>query len=91
MLKLEHALVSSAAPDMPTGSRVRTLINLAHSLGIAVIAEGIETSLQRDHMHALGCDYAQGSLFSHPLDAQAAEALLQATRDETCKQRMVGQ
>ena len=42
---------------------------LAHALGINVIAEGVETKEQLAHLDKLQCEYAQGYLFSKPLDA----------------------
>ncbi len=49
---------------------IKAIINLAHSLGLDVIAEGIETESQRDLLKSLGCEYGQGYLFSYPLDSQ---------------------
>jgi len=55
---------------------VGAIIDLAHGLGMAVVAEGIETVTQRDALRQLGCDYGQGFLFSRPVSADAAFALL---------------
>ncbi|HEY9863793.1 MAG TPA: EAL domain-containing protein, partial [Candidatus Obscuribacterales bacterium] len=46
----------------------KTIINLAHSLGLKVVAEGIETSKQVEIFQQLGCDFGQGYLFSPPLN-----------------------
>lgn len=51
---------------------------LAHSLGMNVTAEGVETRHQLDRLRNLGCDFAQGYLFSRPIDSQSAEAMLTA-------------
>lgn len=48
---------------------VKAIINLAHSLGLDVIAEGIETQAQLKILKSLGCEYGQGYLFAHPLDS----------------------
>ncbi len=55
---------------------VRTIIDLGHNLGLDVIAEGIETEEQLQILESLNCNYGQGYLFSKPLTAQDAEALL---------------
>ena len=55
---------------------VRTIKTLAGNLGLEVIAEGVETLDQLRHLSALGCEYGQGYLFSKPVDAEAAEALI---------------
>lgn len=53
---------------------VRTIVALARSLGVRVVAEGVETHEQLAALRALGCDFAQGYLISPPLSADAFEA-----------------
>ncbi len=60
---------------------VRTIITLARNLGLAVIAEGVETTQQYLQLRALDCAYVQGFLFSPPLGAEGATRLLEAQRD----------
>ncbi|MCC0179320.1 EAL domain-containing protein [Waterburya agarophytonicola K14] len=48
---------------------IKAIVNLAHSLGLDVIAEGIETETQRDILKELGCEYGQGYLFAYPLNS----------------------
>ncbi|MBW4496320.1 MAG: EAL domain-containing protein [Oscillatoria princeps RMCB-10] len=55
---------------------VRTCVALAHNLGMNVVAEGVETAEQLAQLRDLGCEYGQGYLFSKPVDAEAAEALI---------------
>ena len=55
---------------------VRSTVALAHSLGLPVIAEGIESPDQLRHLRELGCEYGQGYLFSPALDAPGARSLL---------------
>jgi EAL domain-containing protein (putative c-di-GMP-specific phosphodiesterase class I) len=57
---------------------VRTIMNLAHNLRMSVVAEGVETEPQATLLRELGCEYAQGFLFSKAVDARAAAALLGA-------------
>jgi EAL domain-containing protein (putative c-di-GMP-specific phosphodiesterase class I) len=49
---------------------------MAHKLGLSVIAEGVETTLQRDLLIKIGCDYLQGYLFSKPIPKLEFEVLL---------------
>lgn len=46
---------------------VKVIINLAHSLGLEVVAEGVETSQELDMLRQFGCDQVQGYLISHAL------------------------
>jgi diguanylate cyclase (GGDEF)-like protein len=55
---------------------VMAIVNLAHNLGLDVIAEGIETETQLNLLRNLGCQYGQGYLFSEPLERQAITELL---------------
>ena len=55
---------------------VRSTIALAHSLGLHVIAEGVESVAQLERLRTLGCEYGQGFLFARPLDVDQIRALL---------------
>jgi len=55
---------------------VRSIVDLARSLGLEVIAEGVETVAQRERLIAFGCELGQGDLFAKPLEPAAASALL---------------
>ena len=57
------------------GNVVQALVGLAHSLGMSVVAEGVETPAQRDELRAAGCELGQGYYFSRPLPAGGVEAL----------------
>ncbi|MBG0789358.1 MAG: EAL domain-containing protein [Desulfovibrionaceae bacterium] len=55
---------------------VRAIVNMAHSLRLRVVAEGIETERQRDLLYSLQCDYGQGYLYSKPLPQAEAESFV---------------
>jgi diguanylate cyclase (GGDEF)-like protein/PAS domain S-box-containing protein len=57
---------------------VKTIVDLAHNLGMRVVAEGVETTVQRETLSRLGCEYCQGFLFARPAPADEMEALLAA-------------
>ena len=55
---------------------MRAVVGLAHSLGMSVVAEGVETEQQLAALRDLDCEYAQGYLLARPLDPVAAGQLL---------------
>ena len=57
---------------------LRSIISLAHDLGMEVVAEGAETDSDAVELYQLGCEYAQGFHFGEPMSAEDARALLQA-------------
>jgi diguanylate cyclase (GGDEF)-like protein/PAS domain S-box-containing protein len=71
-LKVDQSFIRDVAHD----SNDAAIVGLAHSLGLEVIAEGVETRAQRDFLHELGCEQAQGYYFSRPLPPAAIEPLL---------------
>lgn len=75
-LKVDRAFVSRIDCDHETSEIVRIIIMLAHSLGLRVVAEGIETLAQLEILKALGCELGQGYFFSKPVDSQSIERLL---------------
>ncbi len=80
-LKLDQSFISALQAEEPEISSehiVRAVIQLAHSLKLTVIAEGVETEGQRDMLELLGCDGLQGFLLGRPLPADAFEALLES-------------
>ena len=76
LLKVDHSFVTRMLENEDSAELVRTIISMAHNLGMKVIAEGVETKEQLTRLRALGCEYAQGYLFAKPLPAAAAGQLL---------------
>ncbi len=75
-LKIDRSFVSRIGMKSERPEIVRAIVALAHNLGMDVIAEGVETPEQLERLRVLECEYVQGFLFSEPLDAEAATALL---------------
>lgn len=75
-LKLDGSIVSGLGRDVEATEIARAVIGLAHSLGIRVVAEGIEREEQFRELQALGCEYGQGNYFSAPLATNAMTLLL---------------
>ncbi len=59
---------------------LRSIIALAHDLGMEVVAEGAETDSDAVELYQLGCEYAQGYVFGEPMSADEARDLLAADR-----------
>ena len=76
IVKIDRRFVSGLAEGNREQALCAGIISLAHSLGMKVTAEGVETIEQRDLLVGLGCDYGQGWLFGRPVDAAAFEARL---------------
>ncbi|ABG03466.1 diguanylate cyclase/phosphodiesterase with PAS/PAC sensor(s) [Rubrobacter xylanophilus DSM 9941] len=79
-LKVDRSFVGRMDGANDDVEIVQTIITLAHNLGLDVVAEGVEREEHLDRLRRLGCDYAQGFLFSEPLDAAGARRLLSAYR-----------
>lgn len=75
-LKLDGSFVGDIGRDDDNAAIVRAVIDMAQSLGLSVVAEEVETREQLDHLKALGCDCAQGHLFSRPVPPDQLTRLL---------------
>jgi len=76
-LKIDQSFVRNLAPGSSDMALSEAIIVMAHKLGLAVIAEGVETAAQRDLLRAAGCDYGQGFLFAAPMPPEEFERFLQ--------------
>jgi len=75
-LKIDRSFVSQLGSPGESRAIVETILNLANSLGIGVVAEGIETAEQVDRLRQMQCPHGQGYWFSRPLTVPAAEELI---------------
>ncbi|MEJ2061117.1 MAG: EAL domain-containing protein [Gammaproteobacteria bacterium] len=75
MLKIDRAFVMGLPDDLDNAAIVTATVQLARSLGLASLAEGIETAEQLDYLRQIGCGYGQGYFFSRPVDAAEIERL----------------
>ena len=70
-LKIDQSFVRNCTVDTEDAAIIRTLVGLAHSLGLSVIAEGVETKEQLDFLKLQGCDEIQGYFYARPLPVEA--------------------
>jgi diguanylate cyclase (GGDEF)-like protein len=75
-LKIDQSFVRDATEDANDATIVRTIIEMGRSLGIEVIAEGVESQAQLEFLRDNGCNYGQGRLFGEPCTAEDLLALL---------------
>ncbi len=75
-IKIDQSFVRHLIPGSTDLALCKAIIVMAHALGMKVIAEGVETELQRDLLKEAGCDFGQGYLFARPINAQELETLV---------------
>jgi diguanylate cyclase (GGDEF)-like protein len=76
-LKIDASFVRRMDADPKAADIVQTIVALARTLDMGIVAEGVETDVQLARLRALQVDYGQGYHFGRPLDADAAEAMIQ--------------
>jgi EAL domain-containing protein (putative c-di-GMP-specific phosphodiesterase class I) len=90
-VKIDKSFVLGMGSDLGDLAVVRSIVELGHSLGLTVVAEGVEEDAARDQLIEMGCHVAQGYLISRPLSEDRLDAWLRARtvsvttglRDET--------
>jgi diguanylate cyclase (GGDEF)-like protein/PAS domain S-box-containing protein len=73
-IKVDRTFVNGLGIDQEDSTIVEAVVNLGHSLGLSVVAEGVETPLQLTRLREIGCDRGQGYLFGRPRPAELVEA-----------------
>ncbi len=79
-IKLDRSYVGCVEDDLGAATIVRSMLAMAHTMGLSVTAEGVETVGQLEFLQRNGCDTAQGYLFSKPVDRGAMEQLFATWR-----------
>jgi EAL domain-containing protein (putative c-di-GMP-specific phosphodiesterase class I) len=78
VLKVDRSFVANLGGESSDGAIVAAVVNMAHGLGVEVVAEGVETQSQAAALQALGCEYAQGYLYGRPMSAEELRPRLAA-------------
>ena len=81
-LKIDRSFLSGTVPDKQDELIITAIIAMAHSMGLGVVAEGVENAAQKAFLAGLGCDEMQGYLISKPVPEDAVLALLERHNSE---------
>ena len=76
MLKIDKTFVDGIPQEEDDISIATAILNLAHSLNMNGVAEGVETPEQLEYLRSLGCNFAQGYYISHPVSIEELEEWL---------------
>lgn len=86
LLKIDKSFVDGLSTELDDSTIVSAIVDMAHTLSLGVIAEGVETETQRDALRGLGCEMAQGYLFGRPAPGDIALERLLAEPDRLAEQ-----
>jgi diguanylate cyclase len=86
-LKIDRSFVIAMNDDEDSAAIVRATVELAHNLGLRVVAEGVETHASVDRLTALGCDEMQGFLLGRPMSAEQLTRHLDGASDSVATAR----
>jgi EAL domain-containing protein (putative c-di-GMP-specific phosphodiesterase class I) len=75
-LKIDRSFIAERTRRRESAEIVRTIVQLGHGLGLGVVAEGVESEEQLAALRNMGCDYAQGYLYSPAVAAETAQRVL---------------
>jgi EAL domain-containing protein (putative c-di-GMP-specific phosphodiesterase class I) len=84
-LKIDRSFISGMCDQRENLEIIRTIIMLARNLGMAIVAEGVETKEQMTQLRVLGCQYVQGYYFSEPMKADIATEFIRKSNDSLWK------
>jgi diguanylate cyclase (GGDEF)-like protein len=79
VVKIDQSLVAEMALDAASSAIIAAVVDVAHTLGMTVVAEGVETAGQREQLASLGCDYCQGYYFARPMFAGEMDRLVEGS------------
>jgi Amt family ammonium transporter len=79
VLKIDRSFVAGLGRDDEDSAIVAAIVQMARTLGLTVVAEGVERPEQLERLRELDCDRAQGRLIAEPMPAEAVERLMGST------------
>ena len=89
-LKIDRSFVADVLEDEADATIVRTIVDMAHTLGFTVVAEGVETDPQAAFLRGLGCEQAQGFLFARPMPVADFRAMIASLKRAGSKRAKAG-
>jgi EAL domain-containing protein (putative c-di-GMP-specific phosphodiesterase class I) len=78
ILKIDRSFIKNVTINADDKTIVKSVVEMAHNLGLRVVAEGIEQQSQASYLSSINCDMAQGFLYSYPLSANKFASMLNA-------------